>query len=223
MASNQNQLFQACLFDLDGTLLDTAPEFAVCMNHLLKAQHKPQVSTSKLRSLVSLGAKKMVQACFELEDNDPAINHIHTQFLECYDAFLGKHTCLFPGIENLLTQFKQANIPWGIVTNKSQRFAPKIIAQFPCLSASKCLISGDSLSVAKPHSAPIKEALRLLNKSPQETLFIGDGLNDVLASHGAGVKSLVVRYGYIPPQENIQNWQADYIVEQADEICSYFF
>lgn len=217
-----SETFKACLFDLDGTLLDTAPEFTICLNQMLKKYQRPSITEAFLKSAVSKGAKNMLKHSFQIEDDDHKIDDLLTEFLTLYQNMLGAHTRFFPGIEKVLETFNQKNIPWGIVTNKTERFTKPLIKQFPLLTQAQCLVMGDTLEHAKPHAAPVLHALKHLPSSAKHTLYVGDAATDVIASKNAGVKSVVVSYGYIHPEEDLSTWDADYIIHHAEELLDYF-
>lgn len=222
MNNKSTDTFSAFLFDLDGTLLDTAPEFTFCMNQLLGKYNRPSVPEIFFKDSISKGARAMVQHCFALNENDPELGHKTKEFLTLYENTLGNHTLFFPGINKLLETLTLKNIPWGIVTNKVERYTHPLIAKFPLLHHAKSVISGDTLNEQKPHPAPVFLALEQLNASPETTLFVGDAQTDIIAGQTAGLKCMVAQYGYIHPEENPILWKADYYIDKADQLLSYF-
>lgn len=218
----QTVKFNACLFDLDGTLLDTAPDFTFCMNQLLQQYGYPLVTEAHFRSVISHGAFAMVQYCFAFEKKQSVLKKITEEFLALYQEVLGQHSRFFPGIESLLSLLNEKKIAWGIVTNKPTRYTLPLVKQFPLLEGARCLVAGDTLPQKKPHAEPIFLALKQINANPKATLFVGDAHTDVLASQAAGLKCIVANYGYISTQENVVLWNSDYYVSCATEIKQYF-
>lgn len=216
-----NNKFNAFLFDLDGTLLDTAPEFAHCMNKLLEKYHLPEVTESLFRNTISQGASSMVRHAFAFDETHPDLAARTAEFLTLYTQTLGQCTHLFPGIEPLLNYFQERKIKWGIVTNKAMAYTKPLVAQFPLLQSAGCIVAGDTLSTRKPDSAPVLYGLQQIDAAPSTTLFVGDAATDVLAGKAAGLKCMVVEYGYIHPQDNAHHWNADYYIRHADQLMSF--
>src|SRR5690606_19359315 len=157
---------KAILFDLDGTLLDTAPEFAYCLNQLLQEEGKSPVILAEMREFVSFGAKGMVCFAFKLSEQDPAFEDLKTRFLALYHDNTGFQSQLFPGVDTLLQQITDKEIPWGIVTNKPQIYTTALIQKFKPLQAAACVVAGDTLSVHKPDPAPLLHACQALKVKP---------------------------------------------------------
>jgi 2-phosphoglycolate phosphatase len=139
-----------------------------------------------------------------------------------YEKTLGKQTVFFPGMTDLLTLLKANQTPWGIVTNKPKRFSEPLLKKFGLWHETPCIVSGDTLPVCKPHPDPIHHACKLLQINPYTSLYVGDALNDVQASHAAGMRSCVAQYGYIHEEEDSKAWQATYYVTSPSQIYSIF-
>jgi len=214
---------KAVLFDLDGTLLDTAPEFAYCLNHLLQEEGKSPVVLAELREFVSFGAKGMVGFAFKLSEQDPAFNDLKERFLALYYQNTGFQSQLFPGVSTLLQQITDKEIPWGIVTNKQQVYTTRLIEKFKPLQAALCVVAGDTLSVNKPDPAPLLHACQTLKVKPEKCWYIGDAKTDVEASKSAKMRCGVAQYGYIPRHEDAKHWQADYYLEKISDIEHFLF
>jgi 2-phosphoglycolate phosphatase len=214
---------QGILFDLDGTLLDTAPEFTHCLNKLLSESGKSPLPVSQVREKVSFGAKSMVGLGFGVAPTDPDCHALAARLIAIYEAHIGQRTVFFPGIFNLLTLLQKKKIPWGIVTNKLKTHTFPLIQQFPPLSAAGCIVAGDTLSTAKPDPAPLLHACEQLNLSPTACWYVGDAKTDVEASRQAGMRCAVAHYGYIPQNENALDWQADHYLKEAEEMVALFF
>lgn len=216
------QKFETILFDLDGTILDTAPEFQYCMNILLNEHQKQAIQPKFFRSTISLGAKEMVRHAFQLTHDDKNLDSLLGDFLELYVSHLGEKTVFFPEIDKVIQSLVQQSIPWGIITNKSHRYADPLIAMFPLLQQAGCLVCGDTLSTQKPDSAPLLHGLKTLKTSHHTALYIGDAKTDVQASKNAGTKSMVAEYGYIPQNENTAHWNADFYIQKPELLLNFF-
>jgi phosphoglycolate phosphatase len=206
----------AVLFDLDGTLLDTAPEFSYCLNTLLHEEGKEDICVEQLRGVVSHGAKRMLQVGFKLNEQDPYLQELLPRFLSLYQQNIGLQTQLFDGIAQVLEQLMAKNIAWGIVTNKPQIYTLPLVKMFAPLTQAACVVSGDLIQ--KPSPAPLLQACQELDVTPNECWYIGDAQTDVVASRRAGMRSLVANYGYIPIGENSSTWGADKYVEYPAQI-----
>ncbi len=214
------QKTKALLFDLDGTLLDTAPEFTVCLNTLLKEEGLPSITVEALRSRVSYGAKGMVEFGFNMREDHAAFSSLKERFLSLYAANLGQHTVLFPGIAALIGAIEQQKLVWGIVTNKFKNFTFPLVDLFPVLKNTAIVIAGDTLPTQKPDPAPLLLACQTLQISPEDCWYIGDAKTDVEASKRAGMRSAVAQYGYIPPGDDPRHWQADAYIQTSADIAN---
>lgn len=209
---------QAVLFDLDGTLLDTAPEFTHCLNELLVQEGKETVSTEALRSSVSFGAKGMLSFGFKLPLQDPYIESLLPQFLSLYENQIGHRTEFFPGMEKMLKTISEFGIAWGIVTNKAATFTSLLVKYFAPLQAAQCVVAGDTLPVQKPDPAPLLHAAEILKVSPSTCWYVGDAKTDLEASRKANMRCAIANYGYIPPDEDSLDWQADTYLATPQDI-----
>ncbi|RDI48801.1 HAD family hydrolase [Aquicella lusitana] len=212
---------RAVLFDLDGTLLDTAPDLVYALNRLRQEQGFTDMPLSEIRPIISHGSKAMVKKVLGIEENDPAFPALRERFLELYQNHLADSTRLFPDIDHVLNHLDQHRISWGIVTNKLSRQTFALLKALNFEKRPQCVICGDSLPAAKPDPAPIRYACELLNQDPQECIYIGDAMNDMIASKAAGTRSLVALYGYIGEKENPFEWQADGYIHQPAEIIKW--
>lgn len=209
---------EAILFDLDGTLLDTAPEFTHCLNLLLSQAGLPLVSEASLRSSVSYGAKGMVEFGFKITELDERYQAIKDQFLSLYAKDIGSKTHFFPGIVNLLERLKRLGLPWAIVTNKPEQFTLPLLEKFAPLQQASCVVAGDTLKTQKPDPAPLLHACQQLAVNPKHCWYVGDAKTDQEASQKAGMRCAIAHYGYIPPTEDALTWQADFDAFTPNEI-----
>lgn len=210
------------LFDLDGTLLDTAPDFEVCLNELLIQEGKEPEPLIKIREYVSSGARGLIKFAFGLEEKDDEYEGLKNRLLDGYEAVLGDKTSFFEGIETLLEGLAEDDIPWGIVTNKPERFTFPLLEKITFPQDPQCVICADTLAYAKPHPMPLQHGCKLLNIAPEQSMYVGDDLRDVQAAHAAGMPSCVVYYGYIHQDDDPKTWQANHYVDHAKEIYKLF-
>lgn len=186
---------RAILFDLDGTLADTAPDLAAAVNKLQAARGCLPTPYALLRPVASAGARGLIGAAFCLEPNDEGYENLRKGFLDNYEAAIASKSRLFDGISILLAYFAKFHLPWGIVTNKAARFTDLLIPQIGLQDAG-CVISGDTTPHSKPHPAPLLEAARRLNLSPHDCWYVGDDLRDIQAGRAAGMTTIAAGWGY---------------------------
>lgn len=211
---------KAVLFDLDGTLLDTAPEFTFCMNELLNQESREHVSIDAFRPYVTHGSGSMVRFAFGLGATDPQLEDLRRRFLDLYTLHLGSKTNLVAGVDLLIAHLEQNDLPWGIVTNKPKQFALPLIDGFAFLKKSQTIVTGDMVSASKPSPIPLLEACKRMNIIPNHTWYLGDADIDVIASHAAGMRCAVAKYGYIAPEENPLDWNADFYIDHPQHLIS---
>lgn len=209
---------RAVLFDMDGTLLDTAPDFIAVIQAMRQARDLPAVPEAQVRGVVSGGAKAMVLAAFEVDAESEAFEVLRLEFLERYFQHCAVYSHLFDGMEPLLRDIEQAKMRWGVVTNKPLRFAEPIMQQLGLSSRSAVLVCPDHVRNSKPDPEPVLLACSLLGLQPAEVLFVGDDKRDIDSGQAAGCRTAAVRYGYIHPDDNPSHWGADVVVEHPQEL-----
>ncbi|MGO4002593.1 N-acetylmuramic acid 6-phosphate phosphatase MupP [Pseudomonas fluorescens] len=209
---------RAVLFDMDGTLLDTAPDFiAICQDMLLDRQ-MPAIPDKRIRDEISGGARAMVAATFMMDPESPGFEELRLEFLERYVKGCAVHSKLFDGMGELLTDIEQARLIWGVVTNKPLRFAEPIMQQLGLAKRSALLICPDHVKNSKPDPEPLILACKMLDLDPASVLFVGDDLRDIESGRDAGTRTAAVTYGYIHPDDNPRNWGADVVVDHPLEL-----
>lgn len=217
---------KAVLFDLDGTLLDTAQDLISALHSLLQSlpsHHSKLLGTpDELRTAAGRGCKGLIKTGLNIDDNDERYPALAEQLLNHYETHLLDTTNFFPGIPELLDHLDQYQIPWGIVTNKPGRYTQIIADELKLTDRAKCIISGDSLTHRKPHPEPILHACQILQTSPQECLYVGDTYVDVLASQAAGSPLLVALYGYISELDDPKSWNAAGYISHPKDILNWF-
>jgi 2-phosphoglycolate phosphatase len=212
---------ETVLFDLDGTLLDTAPDMAHALNTLRQQHGMPNLELDIIRPLVGYGSKALLKLGFNVDENHRDYLILLEEFFNAYQNCLAKSTALFPGMPAVLQHLEEKNIPWGIVTNKPARFTMNLLDALDLTRRSACIVCGDTLTNRKPHPEPILYACKLLKCAPENALYVGDTATDVVASKAAGSHSLVALYGYISAGEDPYEWQADGYIETAGEIIHW--
>ena len=207
------------LFDLDGTLVDTAPEMHLAMNVLLKEEGLKPLPYKSIRPHVSNGVMGIFKNVFD--DNPQFGGRRFNRYLDIYDDHLGIHAKTFPGIDEVLSAIEDLGINWGIVTNKSKRFAKPLLRKLKLLNQTSCLVCGDTTNNLKPDPEPINYALSLMQtKNKKGSFYIGDSKKDVDAAKAAGISSIACTYGYITDDTEPKNWNADFYVGHALEILN---
>jgi phosphoglycolate phosphatase len=193
------------LFDLDGTLADSAPDLCGALNRLLAEHGRPPVALSATRPHTSSGARGMIQAGFGYSTAHPEYEQLKARFLALYAGQLDRETRLFEGVGPLLDQLDSAGMVWGIVTNKVRQFTDPVVKALGLHDRAAVIVSGDTTAHAKPHPAPLLHAAAAIGASPEQCLYVGDDLRDVQAAHAAGMRAVVALYGYLgadlPPEE----------------------
>lgn len=209
---------RAVLFDMDGTLLDTAPDFIAVAQAMRMTRGFAPVADKQIRDVVSGGARAMVLAAFDVDPMSDEFETLRLEFLERYQEHCAIASHLYDGMEQLLADIEQANLLWGVVTNKPLRFAEPIMQQLNLASRSAVLICPDHVSKSKPDPEPMVLACSKLGLDPASVLFVGDDLRDIESGRAAGSKTAAVRYGYIHPEDNPDHWGADVVVDHPLEL-----
>jgi 2-phosphoglycolate phosphatase len=209
---------RAVLFDMDGTLLDTAPDFIAICQAMLAERGFPRVDDKLIRDEISGGAKAMVSAAFAMSPDAPEFEALRLEFLARYQTDCAVHSKLFDGMAELLADIEKANLIWGVVTNKPVRFAQPIMEQLGLSERSALLICPDHVTKSKPDPEPLLLACKMLDLDPASVLFVGDDLRDIESGSDAGTKTAAVRYGYIHPHDNPDHWGADVVVNHPLEL-----
>ena len=212
---------KAILFDLDGTVIDTAPEMVQILYEMLKLYKYPLPSYKLARSYVSKGSFKLMQLGFPNKSNECLLD-LQRQYLELYVSNCDDSK-FFPNIRELLLLLTKKNIPWGIVTNKPKQTAAPLVKKLNIINNAACIIFGDTLSLRKPNSAQLIFASKKMSISPDEIVYIGDALNDIKAGKSAGMHTILAGYGYIEDDEDLKSWNADSIVLHTSDLTKKIF
>lgn len=210
----------AVLFDLDGTLLDTAPDMAAAINALRVEEHLQPLPFAAVRPFVSHGAAALVRLAFA-EATEVEFETLRRRFLDLYRDCLAKDTVLFAGAEELLGALDAAGIPWGIVTNKPGWLTEPLLEALELRARTRALVCGDTFPERKPHPRPLLHAASELGVAPQDCLYVGDAERDIVAARAARMRSLVARFGYLGPADDIGSWLADGCIDSPLEVLDW--
>lgn len=208
---------RAVMFDLDGTLLDTAPDFIAVVNKLLTENNRDELPHDIIRAGVSNGSKALVTLAFAIEETHENFQPLRERLLELYTQHIAVFTKPFPGIQDLLDKLAEHNIAWGIATNKPAAYTVPLMEQLNMQPAPAIVICPDHVKTSKPDPESLFLAANELSCTPQEIIYIGDHLRDIECGRRAGSITIAAAYGYVG-DENIDSWQADYRIEHAEEI-----
>ncbi len=208
----------AVLFDLDGTLADTAPDLADALNATLRAYGRDPLPFEAIRPVVSHGGIALVRLGFGLEPEDPGFEERRQHLLQHYRENLCRRTRLFPGMEAVLRKLGARRIPWGVVTNKPAWLTDPLLRQLPLPSPPACVVSGDSCPERKPHPMPLLHACDILGCAPGQTFYVGDAERDMQAGKAAGMTTVCALFGYFQPHDEPRRWPADHYIEHPEEL-----
>ena len=209
----------ALLLDLDGTLLDTAPDMALALNRLRDECGCAPLPFDSIRPHVSHGAMALVRLGFGAP---PAaeFERLRRRFLDLYRGGLAGATCLFDGFEAVLAALEAARLPWGVVTNKPGWLTTPLLAELGLLKRAACVVSGDTVAERKPHPLPLLHAAALIGREPAACLYAGDAERDIIAGRAAGMRTVAVRFGYLAVGEDPAAWHPDAIVAAPAELLA---
>ncbi|HQR22374.1 MAG TPA: phosphoglycolate phosphatase [Burkholderiaceae bacterium] len=206
------------LFDLDGTLVDTAPDLAGAVNRMLAARSRPPLALEVLRPLASHGARGLIGRAFGQKPGDAGFEDLRQEFFREYESALCRESGLFPLMAETLEQLESQGLRWGIVTNKIARFTEPLVEALGLAQRAACVVSGDTTPHAKPHPAPVLHALLSADVEAGSAVYVGDDLRDVQAGRAAGVRTVAAAYGYLGDEEPIDRWGADHIIDQPSDL-----
>lgn len=212
--------YRAVLFDLDGTLLDTAPDMAGALNALRLEESLPPLDYAPVRAQVSHGSVAVVRLGFPGAEA-AEFERLRQRFLTIYATRLTRETRLFPGFDSVLVALERGGIQWGIVTNKPGFLTEPLLAGLGLLQRAACVLSGDSLPERKPHPMQLLVAAERAGVHPADCIFVGDALRDIQAARAAGMLPLIARFGYLGPEDDPDSWQAAGSIESPHELLGW--
>ena len=215
--------YKGVFFDLDGTLADTAPDLVAAANQLLIARNLSPKQYEVLRPRASAGARGLIAGAFGINTDHPDFSPLRDEFFANYERALLVDSVLFEGMDHVLNQLDAAKLPWGIVTNKSERFSKPLTDLMGLRQRAVSTVSGDTTPHSKPHPEPILHAARLANIDPSSSIYVGDDIRDIVAGKAAGMKTIAAAYGYCGCEEPPEAWGADYLVRHPKELLEIIF
>ena len=212
--------FDAILFDLDGTLVDTAPDMVGVLLEMQNDRGLPLLPYDLARSHVSNGALGLIRLAFP-EADDALMKELHQDYLDRYENAVCVDSTLFPELDDLLNELDAAGRPWGVVTNKPMRMTDPLLAGLGLSSRAACSISGDTLQQRKPDPAPLLLASRQIGVPSERMVYVGDAVRDIEAGRAAGMFTIAATYGYITAEDDPQSWEADLVAANTEELTHY--
>ena len=221
MNARMNHPIDAVLFDLDGTLIDSAPDLAGAANDLRAQRGLEALPYEALRPMVGAGARGMVGVAFGLRPGEDGFEPLRDAFLARYAERMLDSTRVFEAVEPVLRTLSAAGVPWGIVTNKVTRYAEPVVRGLGLDARAGVLIAGDTTAHAKPHPAPLLEAARRLGREAARCVYVGDDLRDMQAGRAAGMATLAAGWGYLGQGEHIDAWGADAVLKEPAQLLNW--
>ncbi len=211
----------AILFDLDGTLVNSAPDLAFALNSILQEHDRKPVPFEDIRPMAGHGSRGLLGLGFGVTPEDESYPALQKRFLEIYEANLSRQTTLFDGMEEVLNAIESKNMTWGIITNKPSFLTQPVVDALGLSQRASCIVSGDTTAHSKPHPAPMLYACDKINIPPEQCLYIGDAKRDIDAGQSVNMQTVAVRYGYLSKHDIIEDWQADAIIDYPSEILQW--
>ncbi len=214
-------MIEATLFDLDGTLIDTAPDMGGALNNLLIEENYPPLPIEDIRPYVSRGGLVLTQLGFADKVAESEIEPLRLRFLDHYRAIVADNSRLFEGLDSVLNEIEQRRMPWGIVTNKPEWLTFPLLEALELDRRAAVVIGGDTLAVRKPDPLPLTVAAERIGVACENCIYVGDDERDIVAGRAAGMKTLVAAYGYIEPDIDTDAWAADGTIDSPTELLSH--
>lgn len=213
-----DRLINTVLFDLDGTLLDTARDLANALNRLLEEEGMVPLPFETIRNAVSNGGNALVRLGFNSETDSERHLQLYQRLLNLYEQNLTQHTVPFPGIEALLATLDQFDLLWGVVTNKPSKYTLPIMEKMALKPAFAAVVCADQVTHSKPHAEPMLKACDLIGCAPEQVIYVGDHRRDIEAGRNAGMLTVAAHYGYIETQDDPGAWGADFAIDHPDQL-----
>ncbi|MGB8339897.1 MAG: HAD-IA family hydrolase [Burkholderiales bacterium] len=214
-------MIRAVLFDLDGTLADTAPDLSFALNSLLIRYGRDPISLQKIRPVASHGARGLLELGFGIKPNDPYFDEIRSEFLDLYLKNICRETKLFDGMEDLLKQLENKKIKWGVVTNKPKRFTDPLMALLKLDKRTACCVSGDSYARPKPYPDSINGAAEEIATKTNYIVYVGDDERDMQAARAAGTQAVIANWGYMGNGNHPDKWPSDASINHPSDLLAY--
>lgn len=199
----------AVLFDLDGTLIDSAPDLGAAADKMRTDRGLESLPLALYRPMAGAGARGMIAVAFGLTPDDARLPDLKEEFFRNYESRMTENTSVFDGVAELIAHIGKAGLKWGVVTNKSARFTVPLTKAMPLFSTAQTIVSGDTTPHSKPHPAPLLEAARQLDLAPEHCIYVGDDERDIVAGRAAGMPTVAAAYGYLGKTADTVGWKAD--------------
>jgi phosphoglycolate phosphatase len=209
------------LFDLDGTLVDTAPDLLACLNYSLALHNFNGIDAERVKPFISFGALAMINASVAPSVSDVQRNDLLETMLNHYENNIAEHTVFFTGMVETLANIEQLGLKWGVVTNKRKRFTDPLMDALDLTRRAACIISGDSTGNPKPHPEPMLAACLQAGVNPRECVYIGDASHDITAGKSVDMKTLAAVYGYIKANDKPETWGADALIDSPEQLNNW--
>ena len=209
------------LFDLDGTLIDTAPDMANALIILMQEEGRTPLAYESIRPVVSNGSAALVQLGFPDIECGDTLERLKKRYLVIYEENLCVDSVLFPGMDKLINTIEENDMNWGVVTNKPGWLTDPLMQQIGLADRASCIISGDTTANRKPHPEPMYLACKLSNSKPEHCIYIGDARRDIQAGNNAGMKTVIAHYGYIGDWEDTDDWAADFGIKNPLDVLKF--
>lgn len=209
------------LFDLDGTLADTAPDLIAALNRSIQKHHFSAVEYQRIKPYISYGAVAMIKQCLPENEDENLQAEILQQMLDDYQQNIAQQTRLYQGMETILTDIENKGLKWGVVTNKRRRFTEPLMTALDLNDRAACIISGDSTDRAKPHPEPMHAACQKAKVKPDQCIYIGDAAHDIEAGKAVGMKTMAATWGYLKSDDIPERWGADFVINSPAEISAF--
>ncbi len=211
---------ECVLFDLDGSLIDTAQDFKRVVDKLTAENNRDTVSTERIYQTVSDGARALTKLAFSIDENHETFEPLNQRLLDLYyEELENTQAVLYPGLKDLLAEMEASNIPWGIVTNKPEKYTLRLLENMQLLHRCGALVCPDHVENRKPHPEPILKACETLSANTERTVYVGDHVRDIQAAKNADVIAIAAAYGYLGPDVKAEEWYADFIVQESTQIA----
>ena len=212
---------QAVLFDLDGTLIDSAPDLGAAVDKMRLARGMSSLPLSHYRPMAGAGARGMIGLAFGWTPEHPDYEALKEEFFVNYESCLTERTFAFDGVAELIKALTERGLPWGVVTNKSKRFTLPLTQSMPLFQSASVVISGDTTAHAKPHPEPLLEAARRMGLAAESCVYVGDDERDIVAGHAANMKTVAATYGYLGQQTDVSLWRAHAAIDAPHQLLAY--
>lgn len=209
---------KAVLFDLDGTLIDSAPDLGAAADKMRVDRGMPSLPLEAYRHMAGAGARGMLGIAFGMTPESEGFAEMREEFFRNYEQCMTQRTYAFEGVAQLIHSLQQAPLVWGVVTNKSMRFTDPLTQQMPLFASAAAVVSGDTTPHAKPHPEPLLEAARRMQVAPESCIYVGDDERDIQAGRAAGMKTVAACYGYLGAKADTSHWGADAQINSPFEL-----